>query len=554
MKQRLLSKACAWALCAALGVALAGPAAAEEAGGGRAPAEQTEQAAGPDQAVPGALPAGVTVSAWAAEEVSKARALGLLPETMELGGDYTAPIDRAHFARLAVELVAVCRETEVPLMLAEAQIPLAEPDETGLLRTSEPRFSDTDSAYVELAADLGIVRGSNLGTFGPERSITRAEAAAMLQRTMAALGRVDANVKPKVYSDAYTIPRWAAESVQYISGRTTGDGRAVMGGVWGKFMPQGAYSAEQAIITLLRCYESAAVEDVYADWRSAPGYDTVEIALTFGGDCTFGRGKDFAYHNSFDQMYDQKGAAYFFGNLKDFHNDDLTMVNFEGTLTNSTAARDKQFVFKGRAEYAGILSAGSIDVVTVANNHSMDYGRQGFNDTIRNLSSHVAISGYDRLPVVTVKGVKVGFASNTGWGFDSAQKRFITNSVAALREKGAEIIVFNYHWGIEREYRSNATQRAIAHYCIDSGADLVIGHHPHVVQEVETYRGKQIAYSLGNLSFGGNRNPTDKNCLIFRQNFTVDLDSRAIVSGTYRALPYKISSVDYRNDYRPTPA
>ena len=129
-----------------------------------------------------------------------------------------------------------------------------------------------------------------------------------------------------------------------------------MGGVWGKFMPQGAYSAEQAIITLLRCYESAAVEDVYADWRSAPGYDTVEIALTFGGDCTFGRGKDFAYHNSFDQMYDQKGEAYFFSNLKDFHNDDLTMVNFEGTLTNSTAARDKQFVFKGRAEYAGILS------------------------------------------------------------------------------------------------------------------------------------------------------------------------------------------------------
>ena len=134
----------------------------------------------------------------------------------------------------------------------------------------------------------------------------------------------------------------------------------------------------------------------------------------------------------------------------------------------------------------------------------------------------MAISGYDRLPVVTVKGVKVGFASNTGWGFDSAQKRFITNSVAALREKGAEIIVFNYHWGIEREYRSNATQRAIAHYCIDSGADLVIGHHPHVVQEVETYRGKQIAYSLGNLSFGGNRDPTDKKCLIFRQNFTVD--------------------------------
>ena len=555
MRQRLFPKACAWLLCAALGATLVMPAAAEEGAAGEgAPAEQMEQAKGPDQADPGGLPAGVTVSDWAAEEVSEARTLGLLPETMAPCGDYTAPITREQFACLAVNLVAVCRSTEVSLMLEEAQIPLAEPDETGLLRAAEPSFSDTDSAYVELAADLGIVRGSNLGTFGPRRGITRAEAAAMLQRTMAVLGRPDANVKPKVYSDAYTIPRWAAESVKYISGRTTGDGQAVMGGIWGKFMPRGAYSVEQALVTLLRCYKSAAVEEVYAGWRSAPGYDTVEIALTFGGDCTFGRGKDFAYNNSFDQMYDQKGAAYFFSNLKEFHNDDLTMVNFEGTLTNSTAARDKQFVFKGRAEYAGILTAGSIDVVTVANNHSMDYGRQGFNDTIRNLSPHVAISGYDRLPVVTVKGVKVGFASNTGWSFDSAQKRFITDSVAALREKGAEIIVFNYHWGIEREYHSNATQRAIAHYCIDSGADLVIGHHPHVVQEVETYRGKQIAYSLGNLSFGGNRNPTDKNCLIFRQNFTLDLDSRTIVSGTYRTLPYKISSVNYRNDYRPTPA
>ena len=63
--------------------------------------------------------------------------------------------------------------------------------------------------------------------------------------------------------------------------------------------------------------------------------------------------------------------------------------------------------------------------------------------------------------------------------------------LAHLRAQGAQIIVFNYHWGEERQYKSNATQRAIAHYCIDSGADLVIGHRPHVVQAVETYRGKQ---------------------------------------------------------------
>ena len=124
--------------------------------------------------------------------------------------------------------------------------------------------------------------------------------------------------------------------------------------------------------------------------------------------------------------------------------------------------------------------------------------------------------------------------------------------MADLKARGADIIIFNYHWGIERSYKSNATQQKIAHYCIDSGADLVIGHHPHVTQEVESYKGKQIAYSLGNLVFGGNHNPADKNCLIFRQSFTVELESREVSDGGFAALPYKVSSVNYRNDYHPT--
>ena len=170
-----------------------------------------------------------------------------------------------------------------------------------------------------------------------------------------------------------------------------------------------------------------------------------------------------------------------------------------------------------------------MDVVTIANNHARDYGNRGLADTIANLSPYVAVSGYERMPILTVKGVDVGFVSNLGWSFDAAQKQFITNAVRdLLRPGGADVIVFNYHWGEERQYQSNATQRAIAHYCIDQGADP--GHRPpppHVVQEVETYKGKTIVYSLGNLSFGGNRNPTDKNCLIFQQTFVRDLNTGA---------------------------
>ena len=373
----------------------------------------------------------------------------------------------------------------------------------------------------------------------------------MMQRCMGVLGRTEANLQPQQFTDTYAIPRWAVESVKYVSGRTDLSGQAVMGGSGGRFSPQDSYTIEQAILSIGRMQSSLQITDVAEGWRSAPGYDSVTLTLTFGGDCTLGRGHDFAYSGSFDEMYDNKGAAYFFSGIPEFFDDDLTMVNFEGTLTNATAHANKTFVFKGRPEYAKVLDAGSIDMVSLANNHSMDYLQRGYDDTVRYLSPYVHVSAYDRMPIVTVKGVRIGFASNVGWSFDSAQKQFIDNAIRSLRERGAELIVFNYHWGIERSYHSDPTQQAIGHYCIDQGADLVIGHHPHVVQEVETYKGKQIAYSLGNLVFGGNNNPADKNCLIYRHTFTLDLDSRQVTASSHQAIPYSVSSVSWRNDYHP---
>ena len=438
-------------------------------------------------------------------------------------------------------------ETEPPAL----QEPYGDPLDGGLPYVSAGSFADTRSVYIEAAAKLGIVMGSD-GLFRPDDLVSRAEAAAMMQRCMGVFGLTEANRQPMQFADNYAIPRWAVESVKYVSGRTDLSGQAIMGGVSGsRFAPQGSYTIEQAILSIGRMQSSLLVSGIAAGWRDAPGYDTVSLALTFGGDCTLGRGHDFAYSGSFDEMYDQKGAAYFFSGIPEFFNDDLTMVNFEGTLTNATAHANKTFVFKGRPEYAKVLEAGSIDVVSVANNHSMDYLQRGFDDTVRYLSPYVAVSGYERMPIVEVKGIRIGFASNVGWSFDSAQRQFIDNAIRTLRARGADLIVFNYHWGVERSYHSDATQQAIGRYCIDQGADLVIGHHPHVVQEVETYKGKQIAYSLGNLVFGGNNNPSDKNCLIYRHNFVIDLDSRQVTASSYQALPYRVSSVSWRNDYHP---
>ena len=494
------------------------------------------------------------ISPWAREGVTAAYEAGLLSRTFDLGTDYSRNITRLQLARLAVDFIEAERDEGPQVTAGASDTPAAAPPGgDGLAVPESGGFLDTKSPYASLALELNIMKGSD-GRFRPNDTVTRAEAAAVLQRCMAALGVTEANNAPMSFADTYAIPRWAVEAVKFVSGRTDGGGTALMGGTAGLFVPEGRFTIEQAILTLLRMHDSKPIETVWPDWRAAPGYNLVQVAMTFGGDCTFGRGRDFSYRGSFDEMYDLMGPDYFFSGVEEFYSDDLTMVNFEGTLTEAAAFAVKTFVFKGRPEYAEILRAGSIDVVTVANNHSMDYLEQGFRDTVQNLSPVVAVSGYERLPIVTVKGVKIGFASNVGWSFDEAQKRFVRESVQYLRAEGADLVVFNYHWGIERIYHSNATQQAIARYCIDQGADLVIGHHPHVAQETETYKGKQIAYSLGNLVFGGNQNPGDKNCLLFRQTYVFDLDTLTVVSETHSAIPYLISSVAGRNDYHPVPA
>ncbi len=497
-------------------------------------------------------------SPWASSAIKAAYESHMLPSGSDLGTDFTRPITRQQFVHLMLELIVKQKDTTFLDLATEYKLvsPPQSPAPANSTKDAEipefiSPFSDTNSIYAALASAMDIARGSE-GLFRPSDYISRCEAAAFLYRSMAALGQTSVNITPLAYADIYDLPRWAVEPVKFCSGRASADGTPLMLGSGGYFTPLGSYTIEQAIISLQRFESSLGTTALASDWQDAPGYDSVEIALSFGGDCTFGSGIGFAYHGSFEEMYAQVDPSYFFSGIEEFFSDDLTMVNFEGILTSASVPANKTFVFKGKPEYAKALKAGSIDVVTVANNHSMDYLKRGYEDSIANLSPYVAVSGYEMQPIIEVKGVKVGFASNMAWSFDKSQKSFVESSIAKLRERGADIVVFNYHWGIERSYKSSAYQQSLARYCIDSGADLVIGHHPHVIQETESYKGKQIAYSLGNLVFGGNQNPRDKNCLIFRQSFSMDLDSRIVSDAGHMAIPYKISSMDYRNDYHPT--
>ena len=289
--------------------------------------------------------------------------------------------------------------------------------------------------------------------------------------------------------------------------------------------------------------------------KKSSSKEPATITISSMGDCTLGTDEGFDQSTSFNAYYNEYGADYFFKNVRSIlEADDLSVVNFEGTLTEETSRADKTFAFKGPAKYTDILTGSSVEAANIANNHSKDYGTKSQEDTIENLSNAgIATFGYENVVVVDVKGVKVGLTGIYELAEHEQKATQIKENIQALKDAGAQIIIVNFHWGIEKEYTPNATQKKLAHLAIDEGADLVIGHHPHVLEGIEKYNGKYIAYSLGNFCFGGNKNPSDKDTMIFQQTFTIDTDGKVADDDSINIIPCSLSSSSNKNDYCPTP-
>lgn len=286
-----------------------------------------------------------------------------------------------------------------------------------------------------------------------------------------------------------------------------------------------------------------------------PKMDPVSLTLSVVGDCTLGTDEYFDYDTSLNAYYENYGADYFMANVKSiFSKDDLTIANFEGTLTESTEREDKQFAFKAPASYAYILTAGSVEAVNTANNHSHDYGEESFNDTLKALdTANILHFGYDETAVTEVKGVKVGLVGIYELNDHLGREEQLKQNIAKVKQDGAQLIVVIFHWGNEKEEVPDENQKTLGHLAIDEGADLVCGHHPHVLQGIEEYKGKNIVYSLGNFCFGGNAYPSDMDTIIFQQTFTIDQNGVKDDNAT-NIIPCSISSDSDYNNYQPTPA
>ena len=293
------------------------------------------------------------------------------------------------------------------------------------------------------------------------------------------------------------------------------------------------------------------------DSSNATVSSPVSLTLSVVGDCTLGTDETFDYDTSLNAYYENYGADYFLQNVKDiFSTDDLTIANFEGTLTDSDEREDKTFAFKAPASYASILTGGSVEAVNTANNHSHDYGEQSFDDTLAALDdAGIVHFGYDETAVMDVKGIKVGLVGIYELYDHLEREQQLKDNIAKVKADGAQLIVVIFHWGNETETVPDSNQTTLGRIAIDEGADLVCGHHPHVLQGIETYKGKNIVYSLGNFCFGGNSSPSDMDTMIYQQTFTIDADGVKKDNVT-NIIPCSISSAAYDgyNNYQPTPA
>lgn len=293
------------------------------------------------------------------------------------------------------------------------------------------------------------------------------------------------------------------------------------------------------------------------DSSNATVSSPVSLTLSVVGDCTLGTDETFDYDTSLNAYYENYGADYFLQNVKDiFSADDLTIANFEGTLTDSDEREDKTFAFKAPASYASILTGGSVEAVNTANNHSHDYGEQSFDDTLAALDdAGIVHFGYDETAVMDVKGIKVGLVGIYELYDHLEREQQLKDNIAKVKADGAQLIVAIFHWGNETETVPDSNQTTLGRIAIDEGADLVCGHHPHVFQGIETYKGRNIVYSLGNFCFGGNSSPSDMDTMIYQQTFTIDADEVKKDNVT-NIIPCSISSAAYDgyNNYQPTPA
>ncbi len=272
------------------------------------------------------------------------------------------------------------------------------------------------------------------------------------------------------------------------------------------------------------------------------------ITLTAAGDTTttnaFNETINYLKNNSNIDPYDQ--IIQYVKN--EFTTSDINILNLEEAITNSKIHQQKEYAFASDSAHVKLLKKLNINIVNLANNHFMDYYNKGALDTIQALEDNSIeycgggrnIEHASQLKTIYKNNITVGFLGYAIVGRGSRATiisgtnpydKEVTQKQISNAKDLCDILVISSHWGKEREYNPSKEQIETAKVFINAGADIILGHHPHVIQEAREYKNKLIFYSLGNFIFGGNTNPTDKNGLIAK----IELNKQGIIN--YRQIP-----------------
>jgi len=280
-----------------------------------------------------------------------------------------------------------------------------------------------------------------------------------------------------------------------------------------------------------------------------------EITLTFGGDCVLGTREEWVgTAGNFEECVETNGMDWCFSGVSGlFLQDDLTLVNLECVLQDNNKGHNntKQHTFRGKTAYTQMLTGAGIEAVNLANNHYIDYNSSGEESTKAALeAAGVEYCGYRNLFVYEQDGIKIGFGGCRETVFFEENNAYVYRDIQSLKEMGCDVIVYSCHWGTEYSPTHNAKQETMAQYAVNSGADIVVGTHPHVVQGVENLDGSAVLYSLGNLVFGGTHEMTTFDAVLAQATLRFDED------GTYlgvliELIPVLTSGSAPENDFRP---
>ncbi|MBR5108617.1 MAG: CapA family protein [Clostridia bacterium] len=236
------------------------------------------------------------------------------------------------------------------------------------------------------------------------------------------------------------------------------------------------------------------------------------VTLSFVGDCSIGDSAQYTTaKSSYHTCLKNNGYAWPFSLVKNYlESDDLTVANLEVVFTTRTNHADKTYYLKGDPAFVQVLTEGSIEMVNTVNNHCMDFMDGGYTDSLATLDSagikHFGTinpglaNSHDDLGLVEVDGIMFGFI---GWSYPQEYDlKNISNRILMLRSQGAEVVVVSLHWGRETYMTPESWQATFAKNVLDAGADMIWGHHPHVIQPIGIYQGKPILFSTGNFTFG----------------------------------------------------